>query len=77
MYVEANTCHVRLISYQAFFIQDTDWGKPKEGRIDLRYFQHKFVISLKHNQVFSIWSRRQQETREIALLFTRDFPYTG
>jgi len=74
MNVEANTCQVRLISYQAFFIQETGWGNPKEGRVDLRYFQHKFVINLKHIQVFYIGSRRQQEKREIALLFTQDFP---
>jgi hypothetical protein len=54
MFIEANTCHVRLISYQALFIQDTGRGKPMEGRVDLRYFQHKFVINLKHIQVFRI-----------------------
>ena len=74
MHVEANTCHVRLISYQTFFIQDTGWGNPKEGRVDLRYFQHKFVINLKRYSSVPIGSRRQQEKREIALLFTRDFP---
>jgi hypothetical protein len=74
MFVEANTCHVKVISYQTFFIQDTGRGKPEERRVDIRYFQHKFVINLKHIQVFRIGSPQATGKREISLLFTRDFP---
>jgi hypothetical protein len=31
MFVEAKTCHVRRISYQTFFIQDTGRENPRKG----------------------------------------------
>jgi hypothetical protein len=74
MFVETNTCDVRLISFQAFFIQDTGRGKPTEGRVDLRYFRHKFIINFKHIQAFSIGCPQATGQREVAIVFTRDFP---
>jgi hypothetical protein len=74
MFVETNICDFRLISYQAFFIQDTGRGNPMEGRVDLRYFQHKFVKNLKHIQVFCIGCPQATGQRGIAIVFTRDFP---